>query len=42
MVWAIIYLCTEVVKSWVSLIVTDREQVDIGEVRVHQSRGYAH
>ena len=38
----ILYLCTEVVESWVSLVATDREQVDVGEVRVHQSRVHAH
>ena len=36
------HLCTEVVESWISLVATDREQVDVGEVRVHQSRVHAH
>ena len=36
------YLCTEVVQSWISLVATDREQVDISEVRVYQSRVHAH
>ena len=37
-----LYLCTEIVKSWVSLIAADREQVDVREVRVHKSRVHAH
>lgn len=31
------YLCTEVVQSWITLVASDREQVQIGNVSEHQS-----